>query len=285
VRRDWGEDADAIFAAGENPAPMWLRVNRQRIAREAYRDRLQAAGIEARVADDAPDALILDVPMPVHALPGFDDGQVSVQDGSAQAVAEALSPSPGAYVLDACAAPGGKSAHLLERDPALRLLALDIDPKRLRRVHDTHERLGLSSRATLRAADAADLASWWDGNPFDVVLLDAPCSATGVVRRQPDVLLHRRESDLTALRDIQSTLLDASWRALAPGGVLLYATCSILKEENADQVDAFLARTPDAKVEALDDRFGRTSGAGRQRLPGEGDMDGFFYARIRKALG
>ena len=283
VRRDWGDDADAIFAAGATPAPMWLRVNKQRISRDAYRERMQSAGLEPRVPDDAPDALILDTPVPVHALPGFDDGLVSVQDGSAQGVADALSPPHGAFVLDACAAPGGKSAHLLERDSALRLLALDIDPKRLRRVHDTHERLGLSSRATLRAADAADLATWWDGRPFDVVLLDAPCSATGVVRRQPDVLLHRRDADLVALRTLQSTLLDACWRALAPGGVLLYATCSILKEENADQVDAFLARMPDAKAEGLDDRFGRASGAGRQRLPGEGDMDGFFYARIRKA--
>lgn len=282
VRRDWDDDADAIFATAAAPAPMWLRVNRRRIERAAYRERLQAAGLESHVPEFAHDALVLDTPVPVHELPGFDEGFVSVQDGSAQRVFDALSPPPGARVLDACAAPGGKSAHLLERDPALRLLALDIDRKRLQRVHDTHARLGLSERATLRAADAADLPSWWDGVPFDAVLLDAPCSATGVVRRQPDVLLHRRESDLVALCATQSTLLDACWRTLAPGGVLLYATCSILKEENADQVDAFLARTPDARAEALDDGFGRTSGQGRQRMPGEHGMDGFFYARLRK---
>src|SRR5690606_30044667 len=134
----------------------------------------------------------------------------------------------------------------------------------------------------LRAADAVDLDNWWDGTPFDAVLLDAPCSATGIVRRQPDVLLHRRESDLSALVATQAALLDALWRTVAPGGVLLYATCSILKAENTAQVDAFLARAPDAAAEPLDARFGRASGAGRQRLPGEGGMDGFFYARLRR---
>jgi 16S rRNA (cytosine967-C5)-methyltransferase len=185
-------------------------------------------------------------------------------------------------VLDACAAPGGKSAHLLERDPTARLLALDIDPKRLQRVQETHARVGVGANARLRAADAADPTSWWDGTPFDAILIDAPCSATGIVRRQPDVLRHRRESDLDALRDVQARLLDAAWSMLAPGGVLLYATCSILAEENAQQIDAFLQRTTGATVEPLDERYGRASGAGRQRLPGEGDMDGFFYARLRK---
>src|SRR4249919_4234254 len=282
--RDWPADAVRIFEASALPAPMWLRVNRTRTAREAYRARLQEAGIEADAPDALPDALVLATPLPVHELPGFDEGLVSVQDGSAQCVADALAPAPGARVLDACAAPGGKSAHLLERDPALRLLALDIDPARLRRVQETHARLGVDGgNATLRAADASDLAAWWDGTPFDAILLDAPCSATGIVRRQPDVLLHRRESDLAALTATQAGLLDACWRALAPGGVLLYATCSILSEENAAQVDAFLARTPDATAEPLAPALGRTSGAGRQRLPGEDAMDGFFYARLRKA--
>jgi 16S rRNA (cytosine967-C5)-methyltransferase len=185
-------------------------------------------------------------------------------------------------VLDACAAPGGKAAHLLERDPTLRLTALDVDPKRLERVRETFARLGVGADTTLHVADAAAPDAWWDGVPFDAVLLDAPCSATGIVRRQPDVLLHRRAADLDALPAVQARLLDATWRMLAPGGVLLYATCSILHAENAGQVDAFLARTADAVAEPLDDRFGRVSGAGRQRLPGEGGMDGFFYARLRK---
>src|SRR4249919_1475649 len=283
VARDWPQDAAAIFQASATPAPMWLRVNRTRIARDAYLAKLHEAGIETDAPDALPDALVLATPLPVHELPGFDEGLVSVQDGSAQCVADALAPAPGARVLDACAAPGGKSAHLLERDPALRLLALDIDPARLRRVQETHARLGVDGgNATLRAADASDLAAWWDGTPFDAILLDAPCSATGIVRRQPDVLLHRRESDLATLTATQARLLDACWRALASGGVLLYATCSILSEENTAQIDAFLARTPDAVAEPLDARYGRASGAGRQRLPGEDGMDGFFYARLRK---
>jgi len=252
------------------------------VSRDDYAAQLQAAGIDATTPDFPREALVLAESVPVQQLPGFDAGLVSVQDGSAQAVADAVSPPPGARVLDACAAPGGKSAHLLERDRSLKLTALDVDARRLRRVQETHARLGVAA-AQLRAADAADLAAWWDGTPFDAVLIDAPCSATGVVRRQPDVLLHRRESDLAALCATQARLLDACWRTLAPGGVLVYATCSILAEENAMQVEAFLARTPDARVDALDERFGRPSGAGRQRLPGEAGMDGFFIARLRKA--
>ena len=195
-------------------------------------------------------------------------------------------PRPGASVLDACAAPGGKSAHLLERDPSLRLLAIDVDPARLARVRDTWRRLGLGESvdpgAAARVADAADPGAWWDGTPFDAILVDAPCSATGIVRRQPDVLLHRRAADLDALVALQARLLDAAWSMLRPGGVLLYATCSILARENAGQVDAFLARHGDAVAEPLGDGFGRASGAGRQRLPGEGGMDGFFCARLAR---
>ena len=196
------------------------------------------------------DALRIDTSVPVSALPGFADGEVSVQDASAQLVADALSPAAGARVLDACAAPGGKSAHLLERDPSLRLTALDVDAARLDKVRATFIRLALGRNARLWAADAGDLGAWWDGTPYDAILLDAPCSATGIVRRQPDVLLHRRETDLAALLATQARLLDALWRTLAPGGVLLYATCSILHDENAHQVDAFLARTPDASGRA-----------------------------------
>lgn len=282
VRRDWPQDADAIVQASAQAGPLWLRVNRQRSTREDCRARLLASGIEAHAPEQPADALRIDTPVPVSALPGFADGEVSVQDASAQLVAEALLPEAGARVLDACAAPGGKAAHLLERDPSLRVTALDIDAARLDKVRATFVRLSLGRDAHLRVADATDIAGWWDGTPFDAILLDAPCSATGIVRRQPDVLLHRRESDLAAVLATQARLLDALWTTLAPGGVLLYATCSILKDENAHQVDAFLARTPDATAEPLDERFGRSSGFGRQRLPGEDGMDGFFYARLRK---
>ena len=161
-------------------------------------------------------------------------------------------------------------------------MALDADDTRLRRVRDTFRRLGVGDGATLHAADAGDPASWWDGEPFDAIVLDAPCSATGIVRRQPDVLLHRRESDLAALVASQARLLDALWPLLRPGGALLYATCSILKAENEAQVAAFLARTPGADVVALSPDFGRAAGAGRQRLPGEDGMDGFFYAALSR---
>ncbi|GAB2627058.1 16S rRNA (cytosine(967)-C(5))-methyltransferase RsmB [Novilysobacter erysipheiresistens] len=283
VERDWPDHADAIFTASAQAPPSWLRVNRRQSCRDDYLERLRQHDIEAVPVTDLADALYLQSAVPVASLPGFAEGMVSVQDGAAQRVADALAPPPGSRVLDACAAPGGKAAHLLERDPTLRLTALDIDPLRLRQVRETLDRLQLAGHAQLHAADASDLDSWWDGNPFDAVLLDAPCSATGIVRRQPDVLLHRRDSDLVALGKLQAALLDNLWRTLTPGGVLLYATCSILQSENATQVEAFLARTPDAVAEPLGDGFGHPSGAGRQRLPGEDDMDGFFYARLRKA--
>ncbi|MBJ6981695.1 16S rRNA (cytosine(967)-C(5))-methyltransferase RsmB [Luteimonas sp. MC1572] len=283
VRGDWPDDADAIFAASAQPAPTWLRVNRQRGERDTSLARLREAGIDAAVVDGMPDALRIEGSLPVATLPGFAEGVLSVQDGAAQRVADAISPAPGARVLDACVAPGGKSAHLMERDPSLRLVALDVDPARLAKVREGWARIGVGAAADLRAADACDTASWWDGTPFDAVLLDAPCSATGIVRRQPDVLLHRRAADITALAALQARLLDATWATLRPGGVLVYATCSILRAENDVQVEAFLARTPDAIVEPLDDSCGRPAGAGRQRLPGEGGMDGFFLARLRKA--
>lgn len=282
VRRDWPAQADAVFAASLQPAPLWLRVNRQRYSRDAYLEQLRAAGIDAEISALAADAIRLPVAVPVASLPGFGEGAVSVQDLSAQQVADTLAPSPGARVLDACAAPGGKAAHLLERDPALRLLALDVDARRLQRIRETFDRTGVGASAQVRAADAADLDAWWDGEPFDAVLLDAPCSATGVVRRQPDVLLHRRPGDIDALVALQARLLDALWQVVAPGGVLLYATCSILRRENQQQIAAFLARTEDARVDGLPEAFGHGDAGTRQRLPGEQGGDGFFHARLVK---
>lgn len=282
LRRDWPDDAEAILAASAAPAPLWLRVNRRLGTRDAYLERLRDAGIDATPHDTLPDALRLDTSRAVAELPGFADGAVSVQDASAQAVADALALAPGARVLDACAAPGGKAAHLLERDPSLRITALDIDARRLRRTTETLARVAPGAAVELKAADATYPPDWWDGIPFDAVLIDAPCSATGIVRRQPDILLHRRESDLDMLVATQMALLDALWPTLAPGGTLVYATCALVARENAVQIEAFLTRTPDAVAEPLDDRFGRIAGPGRQRLPGEDGMDGFFYAKLRK---
>lgn len=280
IRTDWPQQAEAIFAASAEAAPLWLRVNRQRVSRQAYQQRLQAVGIEALAPASFADALCLPAPLPVALLPGFAEGEVSVQDVSAQQVADALAPAVGARVLDACAAPGGKAAHLLERDPSLSLLALDVDERRLARVSQTLQRVG--AHAQTRAADAIRTADWWDGQGFDAILLDAPCSATGIVRRQPDVLLHRRATDIDALVALQAQLLDALWPTLLPGGVLVYATCSLLKDENQRQVESFLARTPDAKAQPLAAGFGHACEPGRQRLPGEEGGDGFFYARLGK---
>ncbi len=281
VAADWPDHVAQIFAASAEPAPQWLRVNRRVQARDAYLQALHEAGIEAVADASLADALRVDAGVPVAALPGFAEGAVSVQDASAQAVADALAPTPGARVLDACAAPGGKTAHLLERDPSLRVTALDVDARRVRRMSEAFARLGVQADA--RAADAAAPQTWWDGLPFDAILIDAPCSATGIVRRQPDILLHRRASDIEALCATQARLLDALWPLLAPGGTLLYATCSILREENQRQVAQFLARTPDARAEMLPLAFGHEAGAGRQRLPGEDGRDGFFYAKLHKA--
>ncbi len=280
IEQDWPEQAAAVFSASLQPAPLWLRVNRQQARRDDLLQQMTAAGIAAETTALGPDALCLPEAMPVAALPGFTEGALSVQDLSAQQVADALHLPQGARVLDACAAPGGKSAHLLERDPTVQLVALDIDARRLKRISETFARTGVGATAQVLAADATDPDSWWDGQPFDVILLDAPCSATGIIRRQPDVLLHRRPADIEALVALQARLLDACFGLLKPGGTLLYATCSILREENQFQIEAFLQRTPRAGFLPLDERFGHDCWAGRQRLPGENGADGFFYARL-----
>ncbi|MFN3842788.1 MAG: 16S rRNA (cytosine(967)-C(5))-methyltransferase RsmB [Rehaibacterium terrae] len=284
LRADWPGRVAALLDAGNRPAPMWLRVNPRHGTRADYLARLAQAGIEAIAPDVPAHAIRLDEPLPTARLPGWNEGALSIQDGAAQLAAEALAVCDGERVLDACAAPGGKAAHLLELAPGLALTALDVDAQRLDRVRDTLRRLGLLGGNTrLKVADAADTAAWWDGTPFDAILLDAPCSATGIIRRQPDVKWHRREDDIAALCTVQARLLDALWSTLRPGGRLLYATCSLLRTENAEQIAAFLARTPDAVAQPLDARFGHPDGAGRQRFPGEDGMDGFFYALLRKS--
>ena len=282
LRRDWGAQADALLAANNRAAPMWLRVNLARIGRDAYRERLKAAGIDAWDSPLSPSALRIDHGVAPTRLPGWDEGLASVQDLSAQLTAHVVDAHAGMRVLDACAAPGGKTAHLRERTPGLaQLLALDVDAARLQRVRENLARLQLT--ADTRQADAAQPQTWWDGTPFERILLDAPCSGTGVIRRQPDIKLHRRAADVGGLAALQARLLDAAWPMLAAGGRLVYATCSVLKDENERQIDAFLARTPDAVAAALPQSFGHASGAGRQRLPGDDGGDGFFPCRARKA--
>ena len=276
LRADYPGHWTGLLEAANVPAPLALRVNRRRATREQVMEAFRAEGIAADAAGDA--GLVLAVPRPVTQLPGFAQGWWSVQDAGAQLAAPLLAPRDGMRVLDACAAPGGKTAHLLELAD-LELLALDVDAGRLERVEQNLDRLQLRTpRVTLREADAADLEAWWDGRPFDAVLADVPCTAAGIVRRHPDIRWLRRAEDVARTAELQADIADALWRTVAPGGRLLYATCSIFPAEGEVQARAFVTRHPDA-----------------QRLPAPGQLlpvaigatpaaqhDGFFYALFAK---
>jgi 16S rRNA (cytosine967-C5)-methyltransferase len=286
--KDWPEDFLAILAADNRHPPMWLRVNVARTSVAAYRARLSQAGIEAAGCDFAPEALRLARPVEVGRLPGFADGLVSVQDAAAQLAARLLHARPGMRVLDACAAPGGKACHLLELEGGLaELVALDVDPDRLDRVADNLERLGLA--ATVLAGDACEPATWWDGRPFDRILLDAPCTGTGVIRRHPDIKLLRQPGDVAQFVERQQRLLASAWSLLVPGGWLVYATCSVLRAENAVQLRSFLAANPGAVEVTESARLFwpaqppvAGSGPGVALLTGAADTDGFYYACVEK---
>ena len=285
LKADWPEHWQAILDADNQHPPMSLRVNARRSDAPAYVARLQAQGLAATAI--GAQTVVLAQPCPVTQLPGFAQGDVSVQDAAAQRAAPLLIGAglrPGARVLDACAAPGGKTAHLLEL-AELDVLALDSDPARLTRVHETLARLGLTARSV--AADAGDPAAWWDGRPFDAILLDAPCSAAGIVRRHPDVRWLRRASDIAALAATQARLLDALWPLLAPGGRLLYCTCSVFRAEGQDQIDAFLQRQPGAALAASPPSPGHLLPLpdNRDQRPvheNRAAADGFFYALLER---
>jgi 16S rRNA (cytosine967-C5)-methyltransferase len=281
---DWPERVDALLEANNAEAPLWLRANAPRVQREALAERFAAAGI-ASAPGLARDSLRLAERANPTVLPGFDAGAFHVQDLAAQLAVEALAPRAGQRALDACAAPGGKTLGLLSAvGDTGEVQALDVDATRLQRVGDLVARMAPSAaRFEARAADAADVTGWHDGRAFDAILLDAPCSATGIIRRQPDIKAHRREKDIATLVATQRRLLDALFPLLGPGGRLLYATCSVLRQENDAQVAAFLARTPAARLAALDARFGVDTGHGTQRFPGDDGGDGFFYALIERA--
>ena len=284
LKQDWPAQWQAILAANNRPPPMTLRVHAARTTAVAYVERLASLGIAARAPGaPAPQAVVLDKPVPVSALPGFAEGLVSVQDAAAQLAAPLVVGAGlpvGARVLDACAAPGGKTAHLLELQPDLRLTALDADAQRLARVQENLQRLGQA--ATLKAADARQTAAWWDGEPYDAILLDAPCSASGIVRRHPDVRWLRRPDDITALAQVQAELLDALWPLLAPGGRLVYATCSVFRAEGQAQLDAFLQRQADAKSHAVPGFTGHLLPLADNDPPMAPPLDGFFYALLTR---
>lgn len=283
LQADWPEDWRKIVLANNRKAPLWIRINGQRTSREAYAAMLEQGGIAFAVGTLNGQSVLIDPPMLPTRLPGWQDGLLAVQDQSAQLAAEALEIRADMAVLDMCAAPGGKAAQLAACNPEL-LVLLDVVPERLKSVTELLQRLGLvAGNTVLHACDATQALPESLPVQFDAVLLDAPCSATGIIRRQPDIKWHRQVKDIDKLNTLQWRLLKNAYRLLKPGGRLLYSTCSVLKAENALLIEQFLTQNSDARAVPLAERFGRTSGAGRQRLPGEDGGDGFFYALIEKA--
>jgi len=282
LSKAWPDQAAEIMAQNNQQAPLTLRVNCRLIERHAYAQQLQQAGIDFDLCPFSEDGISLTHAVDVMQLPGFTEGLASVQDEAAQLATGLLDPQPGERILDACAAPGGKTCHLLERQPDMALcLALDISDSRLQRVRQNLDRLNLSCE--LLAADAA-ANDWWDGVQFDRILLDAPCSATGVIRRNPDIKQLRRPEDIAALAELQGRILANLWSMLKPGGRLVYATCSVLPQENEQLIAAFLASQTDACEQPIDAVWGLARGAGRQLFPQPGGHDGFYYAVLNKAL-
>ena len=279
IAHDWPAQAEAVMAADNREPPLMLRANRRRGTREALIERLRLDGQTAEPHAWLADAIVLPHSTDVTRLPGFEDGAFAVQDGAAQIAADLADVRDGLRVLDACAAPGGKACHLLER-AAIDLAALESDPQRMDRVRQNLQRLRLDAR--LLTGDAGAPKAWWNHQPFDRILVDAPCSATGVLRRRPDVRLHRRASDIAALQAQQRRILAALWPLLAPGGRLLYITCSLLRAENEAIVGELLAAQPDARAVAFELPAGRAAAVGWQILPGDGDLDGMYYAVLEK---
>ncbi len=288
MQADWPQDWQATALAGQSQAGMTLRAL---ASREGVLSRLESEEIEAATGEFCAQAIRLKRARPVGQIPGFESGEWLVQDEAAQLAAGLLNPQAGERLLDACAAPGGKTSHLLQLGPEMaELIALDVDADRLQRLSDNLQRVGQT--ATVQLGDGAQPSEWWDGEVFDGILLDAPCSASGVLRRHPDIKLHRKASDISALAERQLAMLTALWQTLRPGGRLLYATCSIFREENEQVVTNFLQQQADASSAGLEKQvpsegqsWGRPCSVGRQILPGEHGMDGFYYALLNKQAG
>lgn len=282
MRTAWPNHWQAILDANNQHPPMTLRVNRSRLSRASFLNMLTAAGIGARPGELCETSIYLDTACAVTQIPGFEEGLFSVQDEASQLIPGLLDLQQDLTILDACAAPGGKTCHLLESGFAFeRLVALDNDSRRLERVRENLARLQL--QADVICGDAGNTAQWWDRRSFDRILLDAPCSATGIIRRHPDIKLLRRAEDIRSLHAVQFALLQSLWSCLKPGGLLLYSTCSVMPEENSDIIAAFLDCTPDAKLEAIAASWGVECPQGRQLLPNAEGHDGFYFAKLRKA--
>lgn len=285
LQKAWPEHWQTIVHENLQHPPMALRVNRLKQSRDSYLQILATNSIAAKACRHTTEGIVLETPLPVEQLPLFAEGTVSVQDCAAQLAAELLAPQAGERILDACAAPGGKTLHLLEYCPDIHtLVAIDISAQRLDRVQQNLARLAPAYANTLTdiTADATQTDDWWDGIPFDRILLDAPCSASGVIRRHPDIKRLRHEQDIETLRKTQFALLNALWPLLKSGGQLVYATCSVLPIENAEQIKAFLDRHNDAQCGHFHVTWGHNVVPGRQILPGEEGMDGFYYCTLIK---
>lgn len=281
IQADWPESWRDIIDANNRQAPLWLRLNRRHADEAMLRDDLTSAGFEISDHVFARDAIAISPAAAVARIPGFEAGWLSVQDPAAQLARDLLDPHPGERILDACAAPGGKTAHLLESCEALELTVLDRQAQRIEQINQNLQRLGLKAQTTV--ADAMDTETWWNGAKFHKILLDAPCSATGVIRRHPEIKWLRNSGQVDTVVQTQAGLLAALWPLVEPGGILVYATCSILKRENSQQIQRFLQQHADAVAEVPAAQWGRADAFGRQILPGEAQMDGFFYAVLRKS--
>lgn len=279
LKSNWPEHWQQILEANDLPPPMCLRVNRQRVEPEGYLKLLAAAGIEARIGEHSPEAIYLSQPVGVDKLPKFDAGWVSVQDEAAQLAAALMAPTSGMRLLDACAAPGGKLCHLLELHSDIHVEALELEPRRAVRIEENLTRLGLAAPVKIGDACSQD---WWSGEAYDQILLDAPCSATGVVRRNPDIKILRRNEDILTLAAQQLAILTNLWGMLKPGGTLVYATCSIFLQENERIIERFLKQQSDARMLPIEADWGVAREYGRQLFPQIDGHDGFFYARITR---
>ncbi|MEC9277301.1 MAG: 16S rRNA (cytosine(967)-C(5))-methyltransferase RsmB, partial [Pseudomonadota bacterium] len=281
IENAYGDDAEQVRNETNAMAPIWLRVNKLQTSLAAFTQALDKAGVEYTLSANHADAVILTKRVDITALPGFEKGHFAVQDGAAQLAAHYLKPQANERILDCCAAPGGKTGHIVECAPDTQyVLALDADATRLKRVEENMTRL--KHTVDIKQGDAANPDTWWDGKPFDRILLDAPCSATGVIRRHPDIRWLRKANDIDNLAQLQRRILETLWGLLKPGGTLLYATCSILPKENMAQIQQFLADTPDASLSPIV-KTETVDKPGRQITPGEQQMDGFYYARLVKS--
>ena len=294
IKKDWPDDWQRILQENNKRPAFWLRVNQLQNNVGQYKALLAEREIDCDFSALSDQAIKLVQGVDVRTLPGFNDGAFSVQDVGAQLTAELVDVGDTHRVLDLCTAPGGKACHLLERYAAMeQLIAVEIDEKRMRRVHENLQRLKLSdatgqkSKAELIVADVCDYKDWWDGVQFDRILIDAPCSASGVIRRHPDIKTLRRESDIEQLMAMQASILSAAWQMLKPDGELLYVTCSVFKDENQNQISRFIEVNASGENDAIEVKinadWGKQCDHGRQLLPGEQDADGFYFCKLKKS--